>query len=421
MHVSLCEGIDWVGYVDWTVRDFHSYSTERGTTYNAYLIRDEQVALIDAVKEPFGNDLLANVSALVDPARVDWVICNHAEPDHAGVLPQVLAAMPNATLVCNKKCLLALNLHFDTSGWKIKVVEPGDVISLGRRTLEFINTPMAHWPESMFTYVRQDRVLFSMDAFGQHCATTERFDDENCIGTVLEEARTYYANILMPYGSSTAKAMASVTDLDIGMIATSHGVIWRSHIPQILDAYRRWTSGRPQPRVIILYDTMWESTAAMARAFEEGAAHPGVQVKVIHVRRNTLTTIAADVFDAARRGGRFGHAQRHHDAPAGRRVRLSPGAQADHEGSRRLWLLRLGPRLGRSHPGKPGNAQVGRVAGPHQVTLPAHAGDTGTVPGCGRAAGAEGAGDVRAACIEQTSPNLAENEYGRAGSRLRRG
>jgi len=299
MHVSLCEGVDWVGYVDWTVRDFHSYNTERGTTYNAYLIRDEQVALIDTVKEPFGNDLLANVSALVDPAKVDWVVCNHAEPDHSGVLPQVLAAMPNATLVCNKKCLLALNRHFDTSGWKTKIVGPGDVISLGKRTLEFINTPMAHWPESMFTYVRQEKILFSMDAFGQHCATTERFDDENCIGTVLEEARTYYANILMPYGASTAKAMDSVSGLDIEMIATSHGVIWRSHIPQILEAYTRWTSGRPQPKVIVLYDTMWESTAAMARAFEEGAAHPGVHVKVIHVRRNTLTTIAADVFDAA--------------------------------------------------------------------------------------------------------------------------
>jgi len=299
MHVSLREGIDWVGYVDWTVRDFHSYNTERGTTYNAYLVRDEQTALIDAVKEPYGNVLLANVAGLVDPAKVDWVVCNHAEPDHAGVLPQVLAAMPNATLVCNKKCLLALEKHFDTSGWKVKLVEPGDVISLGRLTLEFINTPMAHWPESMFTYVRQEKLLFSMDAFGQHCATTERFDDENNLGAILEDARTYYANILMPYGASTARAMSAAGGLDIEMIATSHGVIWRSHIPEILKAYEQWTSGKPQPKVIILYDTMWESTAAMARAIEEGAAHPGVQVKVIHVRRNTLTTIAADVFDAA--------------------------------------------------------------------------------------------------------------------------
>ncbi len=299
MHVSLREGIDWVGYVDWTVRDFHSYNTERGTTYNAYLVRDEQTALIDTVKEPYGNTLLANVVGLIDPAKVDWVVCNHAEPDHSGVLPQVLAAMPNATLVCNAKCLAALSKHFDTTGWKTKIVAPGDVLSLGKRTLEFINTPMAHWPESMFTYVRQEKILFSMDAFGQHCATTERFDDENCLGTVLEEARTYYANILMPYGASTSKAMASVRDLEIDLIATSHGVIWRSHIPEILKAYQQWTSGKPQPKVIILYDTMWESTAAMARAFEEGAATPGVQVKVIHARRNTLTTIASDVFDAA--------------------------------------------------------------------------------------------------------------------------
>jgi flavorubredoxin len=299
MHVNLREGIDWVGYVDWTVRDFHSYNTERGTTYNAYLIRDEQTALIDTVKEPYGNVLLGNIAGLIDPAKVDWVVCNHAEPDHSGVLPQVLAAMPNATLVCNNKCLHALSKHYDTSGWKTKIVAPGDVISLGKRTLEFINTPMAHWPESMFTYLRQEKLLFSMDAFGQHCATTERFDDENNLGAILEEAKTYYANILMPYGASTAKAMASVSDLEIEMIATSHGIIWRSHIPEIFKAYGQWTSGKPQPKVIILYDTMWESTAAMARAMEEGAAKPGVQVKVIHARRNTLTTIAADVFDAA--------------------------------------------------------------------------------------------------------------------------
>jgi len=299
MNTTLREGIDWVGYVDWTVRDFHSYNTDRGATYNAYLVRDARTALIDTVKAPFAADLIRNVSALIDPGRVDYVICNHAELDHAGALPAVLAAMPNATLVCDAKCEATLARHHDTSGWKMQVVATGDAISLGKRTLQFIETPMVHWPESMFTYVPEEKLLFSMDAFGQHYASSQRFDDEIDLSTVMAEAKTYYANIVMPYGKRVAAVLEQAAKLDIEMIAPSHGVIWRSHMAKILDAYKDWAVCRPRAKVLVIYDTMWESTGEMARAIHEGASQPGVAAELIHIRRSNLTRIATEVLDAA--------------------------------------------------------------------------------------------------------------------------
>jgi flavorubredoxin len=299
MNITLRENIDWVGHVDWTIRDFHSYDTERGSTYNAYLVRDEKTALIDSVKAPFAGDLLQKISALCPPEKVDYVVCNHAELDHSGALPAVMAAMSRATLVCDKKCAEILAEHFDVSAWKTRIVTTGDGISLGRRTLKFIETPMVHWPESMFTYIPEEKLLFSMDAFGQHYASAERFDDQSPLDTVMEEAKTYYANIVMPYGKSVKACLDRIKDLEIETIAPSHGIIWRRHADKILAAYRRWMDFVPEPKVLIVYDTMWESTAAMAQAILEGAAQDGVQVKLIHLRRTNLTRLAAEVLDAA--------------------------------------------------------------------------------------------------------------------------
>jgi flavorubredoxin len=295
----LYENIDWVGHVDWTVRDFHGYSTDRGATYNAYLIRDKKTALIDTVKAPFADRLLENVAALTDLARVDYVICNHAEPDHSGGMARVLERLPNAVLVCNKKCASALGQHHDTSGWKTQILAPGDTISLGRRTLAFMDTPMVHWPESMFTYVPEDKLLFSMDAFGQHYATSQRFDDEVPLCTVMEEAKTYYANIIMPFGQQVARVLEKAAKLDIQMIAPSHGVIWRSHVSEIVEAYGVWVEARPKPKVLVIYETMWDNTGAMARAIHEGASQPGVAAELINVRASNLTRIASEVLDAA--------------------------------------------------------------------------------------------------------------------------
>jgi len=231
--------------------------------------------------------------------KIDYVVCNHAEPDHSGALPAVLRAMPQATLVCDKKCANALAEHYDAANWRIKTVATGDTISLGKRTLKFVETPMVHWPESMFTYVPEDRLLFSMDAFGQHIATSERFDDETSLCTVMEEAKAYYANIVMPYGKSVKACLERVAELEIAMIAPSHGVIWRTHAAKIVAAYRNWMEHRPRPKVLVIFDTMWESTAAMAEAIREGAAIEGVQAKLISIRRSNLTRIATEVLDAA--------------------------------------------------------------------------------------------------------------------------
>jgi flavorubredoxin len=299
MNTILYDNIDWVGAVDWTIRDFHSYDVERGTTYNAYLVRDEKTALIDTVKSPFADELLRNAASLVDLSRVDYVVCNHAELDHAGALPQVMLAMPQATVLCDKRCAAALGEHFGTAGWKIRTVATGDAISLGRRTLQFIETPMVHWPESMFTYVPEDRLLFSMDAFGQHYAASERFDDEADLPAVMQEAKTYYANIVMPYGKAVLSCLAGVAGIEIGMIAPSHGLIWRSHGKEIIKAYRDWASHRAKPKVLVIYDTMWESTAAMAQAILDGATRPDVSAELIHIRRSNLTRIASEMLDAA--------------------------------------------------------------------------------------------------------------------------
>ena len=299
MNTALRQGINWVGYVDWTVRDFHGYNAEYGVTYNAYLVQDEKTALIDTVKMPNARELLRNVTALTELKNVDYVVCNHAEPDHAGSLPEVMAVLPNAKLLCNKKCQEALSLHFDISNWNFEIVATGDSISLGKHTLHFIETPMVHWPESMFTYIPEKKLLFSMDAFGQHYASSQRFDDEVSLNSVMGEAKTYYANILMPYSKLVATTLKQAAALDIDMIAPSHGLIWRKNALKILNAYKDWTAGCPKAKVLVIYDTMWESTGEMARAILEGASLPGIESKLIHIRQSNLTKIAAEVMDAA--------------------------------------------------------------------------------------------------------------------------
>ncbi len=299
MSTTLRDNIDWVGYVDWTVRDFHSYHTEYGATYNAYLVRDEKTALIDTVKAPFAENLLHHIRRFIDPAKIDYIVCNHAEPDHAGAFPAVLAACPNAKVVCNQKCRDTLALHADTSRWQFEVVTTGDSLSLGRRTLTFLDTPMVHWPESMFTYVPQEKLLFSMDAFGQHYASSSHFDDEAPVNLVMREAKKYYANIVMPYGRQVARTLEKCAGFDIEMIAPSHGLIWRRHAPEILKAYEGWAVCRPEPKVLVIYDTMWGGTAAMAQAILEGASVAGVEAKLIFIRASNLTVMATEVLDTA--------------------------------------------------------------------------------------------------------------------------
>ncbi|MBN2686429.1 MAG: FprA family A-type flavoprotein [Pontiellaceae bacterium] len=299
MNITLKEGIDWVGYIDWTVRDFHGYKTESGSTYNAYLIRDEKTAVIDAVKAPYAKKYLEHIQALAPLESIDYIVCNHAEPDHSGGLPAAMAACPNATLVCNAKCKIALEKHYDTTGWKWQTVDDGDTISLGKRTLQFLNTPMVHWPESMFTYLPEEKLLFSMDAFGQHYASAFRFDDEEPLDVILQEAKAYYANIVMLYGRPISQTMERAAELDIEMIAPSHGVIWRSHIKDVFEAYQKYVVCKPRPKVVVVYATMWKATEKMAEAILEGAQECNVEAQFFNVDSTHMTRIVTETLDCA--------------------------------------------------------------------------------------------------------------------------
>jgi flavorubredoxin len=297
MSTELFKNIDWVGYVDWSVRDFHSFDTYRGATYNSYLIRDEKTAVIDAVKHAYSPFQIQRIAEKTELTKVDYVVCNHAEPDHAGGLSELMQHLPNATLLCNAKCRDALAGYHDISNWKIQIVSPDNKISLGSHTLTFVNTPMVHWPESMFTYIPEDKILFSMDAFGQHLATSERFDDEYDLNTIMNEAKAYYANIVTPYSSSVQKTLEAAAGLPIAVIAPAHGLIWRKNISTIIEAYKNWSALRTVPKVLILFDSMWDSTTKMAETILDGTV--GVDVQLMHVRKTNLTRIATEMLDAS--------------------------------------------------------------------------------------------------------------------------
>jgi len=299
MKVELKKNIYWVGYTDWDIRDFHGYKTNRGSSYNSYMIKDEKIAVIDSVKAPFAKHLLGNIAMIAAPDKVDYVVCNHAEPDHSGSLPVLMAACVNAELVCNAKCQKTLSMYYDTSKWKFKIIDESSQISLGSHTLTFMNTPMAHWPESMFTYIPEEKLLFSMDAFGQHYARSERFDDEVPLAEIMQEAKTYYANIIMLYGKQVAKVLERAASLDIEMIAPSHGIIWRKNLGMIIEAYKRWTVCKAEPKVLIFFDSMWHSTEKLAEAIYEGAKQDGVSVKKHDVKSSNITELADEVIDCA--------------------------------------------------------------------------------------------------------------------------
>jgi anaerobic nitric oxide reductase flavorubredoxin len=297
--VSLAEGINWVGVVDWNLRDFHGYLTRRGTTYNAYLISDEKTALVDTVKHTFSNELLRNICEIVDPAKIDYIIVNHVEMDHSSSLPVIAKYAKNAKIIASQRGKDAIIEHYGAD-FRIETVKTGDELKLGKRTLRFVEAPMLHWPDSMFTYVVEDKILMPNDAFGQHLATSQRFDDEVDEHVLMEEAKTYYANILMLFAPLITRKIQEVVQMGIpiAMIAPSHGIIWRSNPSKIIKAYLDWSAGVSKNKVVIVYDTMWGSTDKMARAVAEGATSEGVDVKVLKLRASDLSEVMTEILDA---------------------------------------------------------------------------------------------------------------------------
>jgi flavorubredoxin len=297
--VSLVEGINWVGVVDWNLRDFHGYLTRRGTSYNAYLISDEKTALVDTVKHTFSNELLRNICEITDPEKIDYIIVNHVEMDHSSSLPVIVKYAKNATIIASQRGKDAIIEHYGAD-FRIETVKTGDELKLGKRMLRFVEAPMLHWPDSMFTYVVEDKILMPNDAFGQHFASSERFDDEVDEHVLMEEAKTYYANILMLFAPLITRKIQEVVQMGIpiAMIAPSHGIIWRSNPSKIIQAYLDWSAGKSTNKVVIVYDTMWGSTDKMARAIAEGAASQGVDVKLLKLRASDLTEAMTEILDA---------------------------------------------------------------------------------------------------------------------------
>jgi len=297
--VTISEGIEWVGAIDWNLADFHGYETPRGSTYNAYLVRGEKTALVDTVKLPFVDELLDRVRTVMDPADVDYIVVNHVEPDHNGGLRAVMDAMPNAKVVASRAGVLGVAEYHD--GLAIDTVGADDVIDLGGRTLRFLPMSMVHWPDSMFSYCPEDSVLMPNDAFGQHMASAERFADEVGLELALEELSIYYANILMPLGKMVAKAVTKVveTGWDIKVIAPSHGVGWRGDdIGAMLARYASHTAGETRDKIVVVYSTMWGSTDILGRAIADGVAAEGTEVEVFDLAQASLATITHQLLDA---------------------------------------------------------------------------------------------------------------------------
>jgi len=297
--VSLADNIYWVGVVDYNIRDFHGYITKRGSTYNAYLILDEKNVLVDTVKYMFGEELLRNINSIIDPEKLDYIVVNHVEMDHSSSLPLIAKAAPNATIIASERGKDAIIEHYGPN-FNIKTVKTGDTIKLGARSISFVEAPMLHWPDSMFTYVVEDKILMPNDAFGQHLATGQRFDDEVDEHILMEEAQTYYANILMLLGPQIARKVQEVVAAGITccMIAPSHGVIWRKNPGKIIQAYVDWAAGVSKKKVSIVYDTMWGSPDKMARARADGVIIEGVEVKMLKLRASDNTEAATEILDS---------------------------------------------------------------------------------------------------------------------------
>ncbi|MEM2514285.1 MAG: flavodoxin domain-containing protein [Candidatus Bathyarchaeia archaeon] len=299
VNVKISMDVFWVGVVDWNVRDFHGYLTRRGTTYNAYLIKDEKTALVDTVKYPFCDELARNISEILSLEQLDYIIINHVEMDHSGALPYIIKKAKNAQIIASQKGKEGLTKHYGED-LNIETVKTGDQLKLGRRTLKFIEAPMLHWPDSMFTYVVEDGILMPNDAFGQHLATSGRFDDEVEEAVLMEEAAKYYANILMPFSTLVTRKIQEIRGMGIPIkvIAPSHGVIWRSNPMKIVDAYKRWSEGASKDKVVIVYDSMWGSTTTMARAIADGIVSQGIEVKFYKLRESDVTEIVTEILEA---------------------------------------------------------------------------------------------------------------------------
>ncbi len=297
--IPITDRVHWVGAIDWDIRDFHGYSTSRGTTYNAFLILADKVTLIDTVKAPFREELLSRIRSVIDPSRIQYIVSNHAEMDHSGCLPEMIDIIQPEKVFASAMGVKALAAHFNRD-LNLETVKDGDRIDLGNCHLSFMETRMLHWPDSMFSFLEEDQLLFSQDAFGMHLATSERFDDEIDDWILHFEAAKYYANILLPFSNLIQKLVAKIatTGWKFKMILPDHGPVWRSDLDRIINWYAGWAEQKPTRKAVVAFDTMWGSTELMARAISEGLLEGGSQSKLMPLSASHRSDVATEILDA---------------------------------------------------------------------------------------------------------------------------
>ncbi|MBN2723709.1 MAG: FprA family A-type flavoprotein [Deltaproteobacteria bacterium] len=298
--VKISDHVYWVGAMDWSIRDFHGYDTSRGTTYNAYLVTGKKNILIDTVKRDYVDELISRVQSVVPLEDIDYIISNHAEPDHSGALDIMIEKIKPEKIFASKMGVKALKEHFL---WNVDVtpVEDGSEIILGDLTFRFYETRMLHWPDSMFSFLVEDNLLFSQDAFGMHLASSERFIDQCDSSVVKYEAAKYFANILLPYAPLISKLLEKMQKLglDPSIVAPDHGPIWRGDsIADAVSMYTEWTQQKMTRKVVVIYDTMWGATKKMAQSLADTFAEKGLYVKVLPLKGVHRSNVITEIFDA---------------------------------------------------------------------------------------------------------------------------
>lgn len=297
--IKIADNVYSVGVIDSEVRIFHGYYTPLGTTYNAYLVVDDQVTLIDFVKEKFAEEFLKNIEEVLGDRTIDSIICNHVEPDHSGALPQVVDKYPQAMIYGTANCQKELKAYYPDAIYDFTVVKAGDFLDTGKHHFSFIPMPMVHWPDSMSTYLAEEKILFSNDAFGQHTGTGELFDTDKGVERLLDRAGDYYANIVLPFGMQVTKLLDMASAFDIQMICPSHGVIITKYIPEIIEKYISWSKNETNDKqVLIVYDTMWGTTEKMARLLEQEYTSKGFTVETVNLTEEHYSHAMARVLEA---------------------------------------------------------------------------------------------------------------------------
>ncbi len=293
--VKISDKVYWVGAVDWNVQEFHGYKTERGSTYNAFLVMDEKITLIDGVKAPFKSHLLSRIKSIIDPSKIDYVISNHAEPDHSGCIAEIVKEVKPEKFFASVAGKKALELHYDFDT-EITPVKTGDEISIGKDKIIFIETKMLHWPDSMFSYLPGEKLLFSQDAFGMHLAGSKLFADEYPDQLLFDESEKYYANILMLYSGKIKQLLDQLPSLNLELetVCPDHGPMWRrpEDITKVIGWYQNWCEQPPTEKAIVVYDTMWHSTESMAMAVGDGLRDAGCDVEVINITAKDRSYVA---------------------------------------------------------------------------------------------------------------------------------